>query len=159
MHLRKLLRKELSASSIKGYWVPDVVDELAGSCAAAAVPVTEKVEALKDLFTPDCVHLNSLGYTRLSKCIIESANTAAKRLLDTADCSVAGVKLSFYWRGFCSVRGGTRTAHSATSYKARAGQSGSLGGSSSAGFHPYRGGGGEGKGLSELKWGNGGERK
>ena len=46
MHLWKLLRKELSASSIKGYWVPDVVDELAGSCAAAAVPVTEKVEAL-----------------------------------------------------------------------------------------------------------------
>ena len=56
MHLRKLLRNELSASSIKGYWVPDVVDELARSCAAAAVPVTEKVEALKDLFTPDCVH-------------------------------------------------------------------------------------------------------
>ena len=39
---------------------------------------------LKDLFTPDCVHLTSLGYTRLAKCIIESANTAAKRLLDTA---------------------------------------------------------------------------
>ena len=146
MHLRKLLRNELSTSSIKGYWVPNVVDELAAPCAATAILVTEKVEALKDLFTPDCVHLTSLGHTRLAKCIIESANTAAKRLLDTADCSVAGVKQSFYWRGFCSVRGGTRTAHSATSYKARAGQSGSLGGSSSAGFHPYRGGG-EGKGL------------
>ena len=84
MHLRKLLRNELSASSIKGYWVPNVVDELAAPCAAAAVSVTEKVEALKDLFTPDCVHLTSLGYTRLAKCII-AANTAAKRLLDTAN--------------------------------------------------------------------------
>ena len=26
MHLRKLLRNELSTSSIKGYWVPNVVD-------------------------------------------------------------------------------------------------------------------------------------
>ena len=85
-----------------------------------------------------------LRYTRLAKSIIESATTTAKKLLDTADCSVAGVKQSFYWRGFCSVRGGTRTAHSATSYKARASQSGSRGGSSSAGFHPYRGGGGTG---------------
>ena len=103
---------------------------------------------LKGLFTPDCVHLTNLGYTRLARCIIESVNTAAKKKSDTAECTVAGVKQSFYWRGFCSVQGGTRAAHSATSYKARAGQSGSRGDGSSGGFHPYRGrGGGEGAGV------------
>ena len=110
------------------------------------------MEALKDLFTPDCVHLTSLGHTRLAKCIIESANTAAKRLLDTADCSVAGVKLSFYWRGFCSVREGTRTAHSATSYKVRAGQSGSRGGAA-APVSIRIGGGGGGEGAIGSKMG------
>ena len=107
---------------------------------------------LKGLFTPDCVHLTNLGYTRLARCIIESVNTAAKKKSNTAECTVVGVKQLFYCRGFCSVQGGTRAAYSATSYKARAGQSGSRGDGSSGGFHPYRGrGGGEGAVVSENK--------
>ena len=152
VHLRKLLRTELTASSLKGFWVPDVVEDLAAPLPGGAGSITAKVEVLKGLFTPDCVHLTNLGYTRLARCIIESVNTAAKKKSDAADCTIAGVKQSFYWRGFCSVRGGTRSAHSATSYKARAGQSGARGGSSSGsssgGFHPYRGrGGGRGRGF------------
>ena len=49
------------------------------------------------------------------------------------------------------MRGGTRTAHSATSYKARAGQSGSRGGAAAPVSIRRGGGGGGGEGAIGSK--------
>ena len=140
LHLRKLLRSELAGSSTTGYWVPDVVESLSTSAVSTAGSVIEKAENLTELFASDCVHLNSVGYTRLAGCIVDSVKLATGKRQDTAECSVSGGKKSFFWRGFSSVRGGARSAFTATGYKSR----NSAGNVSCAGsgFHPYRTGGG-----------------
>ena len=42
MHLHKLLHTELTALSLKGFWVPDVVEDLAVPLSGAAGSITEK---------------------------------------------------------------------------------------------------------------------
>ena len=138
VHLRKLLRNELSGSSLTGYWVPDVIDCLSTSGVGTAVSSSTRTEALKKVFSADNVHLNSLGYTKLMGCIVDAIGNAVRKNNDTADCIISGGKQSHYWRGFSSLRGGSRPAHTATAYKSRNAQQGPP---SVRGFHPYRAGG------------------
>ena len=85
MHLRKLLSTELSASKCTNYWVPDVLEHLSATAVGCTAPVQVKSQQLKELFSSDNVHLNGLGYTRLTDCIGESLTLAAARSRDTAD--------------------------------------------------------------------------
>ena len=139
MHLRKLLRTKLSDSKCTNYWVPDVLEHLSATAVGCTAPVQVKSQQLKELFSSDNVHLNGLGYTRLTECIGESLTLAAARSRDTADCIVSGGKKSYYWRGFNSVRGGSRSAFMASTYKSKHTTGGTTGG---RGFHPYRARGG-----------------
>ena len=70
MHLRKLLRSELAGSTITGYWVPDIIESLLTPAVGTAITITERVDKLTELFASDCVHLTSVGYTRLAGCIV-----------------------------------------------------------------------------------------
>ena len=136
MHLRKLLRSELAGSSTTGYWVPEIVESLSTPAVGTAGSLTDRVENLTELFASDCVHLTSVGYTRLAGCIADSVKLATKKRLDTANCCVSGMKKTFFWRGFSSVRGGARSAFTASVYKSR-NTAGSVSGAG-RGFHPYR---------------------
>ena len=153
MHLRKLLRSELAGSTITGYWVPDVIESLSTPAVGTATNTKERVERLTELFASDCVHLTSAGYTRLAGCISDGVKHAAEKRRDTADCSVSGVKRSFFWRGFNSIRGGARAAFTASSYKNK-NTAGSVTGAG-RGFHPYRPRGGR-RGLGGSGGGGGG---
>ena len=51
VHLRKLLRTELTASPLKGFWVPDVVEDLAAPLSSVAGSITAKAEVLNPLVT------------------------------------------------------------------------------------------------------------
>ena len=101
---------------------------------------TEVSNAIGDLYCPDNVHLTTVGYTRLVAGITDSVNLACNKQ-NTADIIITGEKQKYYWRGFVSTHGGKRSAHSATSYKIRAGHS-QGGGVYHGGEHPYRGRGG-----------------
>ena len=119
MRLRKLLRTELAASKCTNYRVPDMLEHLSATVVGGAATVQVKSQQLKELFSSDNVHLTGLGYTRLAECIDEWLTHAAKRSRDTAECIVSGGKKSYYWRGFNSVRGGSRSAFTASSYKSK----------------------------------------
>ena len=95
---------------------------------------------LKELFSSDCVHLSGLGYTRLGECIADALKLAVERRCDTTECVVSGVKRSYYWRGFNSIRGGSRSAFTARGYKSKPASINAQGG---RGFHPYRARGGQ----------------
>ena len=66
MHMRQLLRRELAASKCTNYWVPDVLEHLSATAVGGTAPVQLKSQQLKELFSSDNVHLNGLGYTRLT---------------------------------------------------------------------------------------------
>ena len=117
MRLRKLLRTELAASKCTNYRVPDMLEHLSATVVGGAATVQVKSQQLKELFSYDNVYLTGLGYIRLGECIGKSLTHAAERSRDTADCNVSGGKKSYYWRGFNSVRGGSRSAFTASSYK------------------------------------------
>ena len=140
VHLRKVLKTELAASSCTGYWVPDVLEHLSATAVGGVVTGQDKVVKLKELFSSDCVHLTGLGYTRLGACITEALKLAVERRRDTAECTVSGVKRSYYWRGFNSIKGGSRSSFTASGYKSKPAPSGGHGG---RGFHPYRARGGQ----------------
>ena len=76
-------------------------------------------DSLKELFTPDNVHLTSLGYSKLAKGILESADLALKKQ-STSDCVVSGGRQTYFWRGFISPRGeqGLYTEPASTSREA-----------------------------------------
>ena len=139
MHLCKLLRTELAASKCTNYWVPEVLEHLSATAVGGTATVQVKSQQAKELFSSDNVHLNGLGYTRLTECICESLTLAAARSRDTADCIVSGGKKSYYWRGFNSIRGGSRSAFTASTSKSKHTTGGTTGG---RGFHPYRARGG-----------------
>ena len=143
-HLRKILRGELNGSSLTRYWVVDSVTDLSSSSVGKADPQVS-VSALGEMFTTDNVHLTTLGYTRLAGSIADAAQTA-KNKQSTADCIITGKTRQFYWRGFTSLHGGKRAAHSAGTYR----QSGRHTGGPirgrhlhPRGHHPYRGHGGQ----------------
>ena len=140
LHLRKLLKTELASSSCTGYWVPDVVAHLSATAVSAPVSMQDKVSKLRELFSSDCVHLTGLGYTRLGECIAEALKLAVERRRDTAECVVSGVKRSYYWRGFNSIKGGSRSSFTASGYKSKPDIGSARGG---RGFHPYRARGGQ----------------
>ena len=96
MHLRKLLKTELAASSCTGYWVPDVIEHLSATAVGGLVSVQDKAVKLKVLFSSDYVHLNGLVYTQLGECIAEALKLAVERRRDTAECTVSGGKRSYY---------------------------------------------------------------
>ena len=143
-HLRKILRGELKGSSLMRYWVVDAVTDLSSSSVGKADP-QGSVSALADMFTSDNVHLTKLGYTRLAGSIADAAQTANKKQ-STADCIITGETRQFYWRGFTSLHGGKRAAHSASTHRQGGGQTGgpTRGGfTRQRGHHPYRGHGGQ----------------
>ena len=152
MHLPKLLGSELAGSTITGYWVLDVIESLLTPAVGTATTITERVDQLTELFASDCVHLTSVGYTRLAGCVADAVKLAPEKRRDTADCCVSGMKKSFFWRGFNSVRGRARASFTASGYKSR-NTAGSVTGAG-RGFYPYRprggrrghGGGGGGGG-------------
>ena len=138
-HLRKILRGELSGSTLNNYWVQDVIADL----SSAGLPNGNKTEvsnAIGDLYCSDNVHLTTVGFTRLVAGITDSIKLACNKQ-NTADIIITGEKQKYYWRGFVSTHGGKRSAHSATSYKLRTGHSRG-GGGYRGGQHPYRGPGG-----------------
>ena len=92
------------------------------------------------MYCSDNVHLTTVGYTRLVAGITDSVKLACNKQ-NTADIIITGEKQKYYWRGFVSTHGGKRSAHSATSYKMRTGNSRG-GGGYQGGQHPYRGRGG-----------------
>ena len=137
-NLRKVLKGELTGSTLGGFWVTDVIGCL-DSAGVGNINTPPTADSLKELFTPDNVHLTSLGYSKLAKGILESVDLALKKQ-STSDCVVSGGRQTFFWRGFISPHGGTRTVHRASEYKQRGGRVGS----SERGrghLHPYRGGG------------------
>ena len=123
-HLRKILRGELklNGSSLTRYWVVDAVTDLSSSSVGKADP-QGSVSSLCEIFTTDNLHLTKLGYTRLAGSIADAAQTANKKQ-STADCIITGETRQFYWRGFTSLHGGKRAAHSASTYRKGGGHSG-----------------------------------
>ena len=57
-HLRKLLRGELSGSTLTNYWVQDVIADLS-SAGLTTGNKTEVVNAIGDLYCSDNVHLTT----------------------------------------------------------------------------------------------------
>ena len=104
----------------------------------------DKAGKLKELFSSNCVPLSSLGYTWLGECIADTLKLAVERRRDTAECVVSGVKRSYYLRGFNSIRGGSRSAFTASGYKSKPASSSAQGG---GGFPPV-----PGKGWAAGPW-------
>jgi len=141
VRLRKLLKKELTSSSLSGFWVPDLVTGLAAA-GTGGDNLQAKAESMCTLFNMDNVHLTPLGYARLSSIVIESIGCALKKG-DTAECVISGERRNHYWRGFSSLRGSVK--HGQSGLKTRV--STSYGKPMGSGYHPYKGGrGGGGRG-------------
>ena len=117
-----------------------MLEHLSATAVGRPVSVQDKAGKLKELFSSDCVHLTRLGYTQLGECIADALKLAVERRRDTAECVVSCVKRSYFWRGFNSIRGGSRSAFTASGYKSKPASSSAQGG---RGFHPYRARGGQ----------------
>ena len=139
-HLRKLLRGELSGSTLTNYWVQDIIGNLS-SAGLTTGNKTEVVNKIGDLYCSNNVHLTTVSYTRLVAGIADSVKLASKKQ-NTADVIITGEKQKYYWRCFVSTHSGKRSAHSATRYKMRTGHSRGGGGYRGGHVHPYRGQGG-----------------
>ena len=107
-HLRKVLKEELLKIKQEGVWVADVVAGIAAPSDNTGN--TDKLmDSYRDIFTADNVHMTTVGYARLATTIVESVERAKTAITSgTADILITGEKRNFYWRGFASIRGGTR---------------------------------------------------
>ena len=68
--LRKVLRGELSGSSLVNYWVPDILEDLAPKAKGGAAGVADSALELINLFAGDNVHLTAAGYGKIATSIV-----------------------------------------------------------------------------------------
>ena len=120
-HLRKILRGELSGSTVPNYWIPDILESLAPSTAEDPAGSAANTFELMSLFSGDNVHLTPLGYARLAVSIVGGAGCAQKKQMES-ECVVTGVIQNFYWRGFVSQVGSSRPKMSQQYMKMRGGR-------------------------------------
>jgi len=147
-HMRKVLREELKNSSLKQFWVPDIIS---GLIPANVKSLADTAAELALLSVGDNVHYTSNGYKLLSETICHALVHLQNKAISAVP-PIAGPRSTlFYWRGFVSCRGSARAAR--TSYTSgrtssapsrggslsRRDSGGSRGGSS---YHPYSRGGG-----------------
>ena len=108
VHLRKVVKTELTGSSLTGYWVADPVGYLLDSDLLH--PAT--TAALTHFFGGDNVHFTLLGYTKLVGGLSSAFGNAVKNVRSSATfTSVSGTGRTagrFYWRGFMSQHGAAR---------------------------------------------------
>ena len=115
IHLRTILRSELSGSSLQGYWVADPVSSLLDSDLLRPISAKD----LGHYFRGDNVHFSPLGYTKLVAGIMSCFENAKKSDTAASVPSVSGSRQGegrFFWRGFVSEVGATRTAFRASEY-------------------------------------------
>ena len=116
MHLRAVLRAEISGSSLEGHWIADPISSLLDSDLLRPVSASD----LGHYFCGDNVHFSPLGYNKLVAGISSCFAKAEKNVPSAAVSScVSGTQRSkdrFYWRGFVSDVGATRTGFKPSVY-------------------------------------------
>ena len=128
LHLRRLLRTELSGSTLENFWVADPAAILT-ECDKIGEP---KAEQIIPFFVGDNVHLTAPGYSKLVEGITQCFARAAEPVV-SASVNVSGAPAGrYFWRGFSSPNGSVRPNNSARNYKL-------TGGGSRGQRHPYRG--------------------
>ena len=145
MHLRKVLRDELKSSTLRNYWVPDIV---AGLVPEGVKSVPDMAAEMALLCIGDNVHLTHQAYGKLAGCITSSIEVL-KNKKSAAVPSLSGPASSkYFWRGFISCRGSIRMG--TTPWRSgmgpqRSGYAARRGGHHRGGFmgkpHPYQRGG------------------
>ena len=160
IHLRSVLRKELTGSGLKNFWVPDPVHGMTASITdvmQASKSISDLASEIGLLMLGDNVHFTHPGYTRLAAEIDTGVKRAVRKQFsaavifsgsETGDAeSGSGQSGSgqstgtrtFFWRGFISRHGAVRpksagTHKDRTSHKASSGHT-----TRSSSAHPYRG--------------------
>ena len=108
VHLRKVVKTELTGSSLTGYWVADPVGYLLDSDLLRPATAAD----LTHFFGGDNVHFTLLGYTKLVGGLSSAFGNAVKNVRSSAAfTSVSGTGRTagrFYWRGFVSQHGAAR---------------------------------------------------
>ena len=144
-HLRKILRTELSKTTLESYWIPDVLTGLLPGSEGGETPLKDSAAELGSLFSCDNVHLTPNGYARLRDTIVAGIAEAVKKAAQ-GECQIIGEKLSFYWRGFKSPRGSAKRVDNANAYNHRVGKTGDGAGTGRGNFRGRRMGRGGGRG-------------
>ena len=144
-HLRKILRTELSKTTLESYWIPDVLTGLLPGSEGGETPLRDSAAELGSLFSCDNVHLTPNGYARLRDTIVAGIAEAVKKAAQ-GECQIIGEKLSFYWRGFKSPRGSAKRVDNANAYNHRVGKTGDGAGTGRGNFRGRRMGRGGGAG-------------
>ena len=159
-HLRKILRTELSKTTLESYWIPDVLTGLLPGSEGGETPLKDSAAELGSLFSCDNVHLTPNGYARLRDTIVAGIAEAVKKAAQ-GECQIIGEKLSFYWRGFKSPRGSAKRVDNANAYNHRVGKTdgAGTGRGNFRGRRMGRGGGGDPSGATLPPIKGGGERK
>ena len=101
-NLRKILKEVLVKSTLKGVWVPDVVEELLGRDTPVGF------EDLDKTFAKDNVHLSPESSLKVAEIIRGGVLKLGERSATAAASSVSGTG-GYYWRGFSSFHGATRS--------------------------------------------------
>jgi hypothetical protein len=123
-HLRSVLKKCVQKEVPGGAWVMDTCSAI---IHAEKAGVQDRLVALKLVCGSDGVHLSPDGYRNVAKNICATlvglqSGTLGKNIAGTSSSpcsSVLGEKKSFYWRGFVSPCGATKTVQKTVDKKNR----------------------------------------
>jgi len=135
-NLRKVLKESLVKTTLSGFWVPDIVGELSKEVSG------EGGRGDENPFCKDNVHLNSFGLDIVAKKIELGIEKICAKNVVAAALTTAGPEI-YYWRGFGSSRGATRSTRTPSTLSWRGRSTRGHGGHQRGrGFHPYHRGGG-----------------